>query len=368
MDFTLPTEAELLRDLTGTILSDRATPTRHAELDRAGGWWDLETHRLLAESGVVGATIPEQFGGTGLSQLELHLALVEVGAHAARVPLWEVAVVTRALAAHGTDAQCDHHLARLAAGEVSVVPALVEHGVSDPTRPRTTAHREGTRWRINGGKTQVARFGTDTDFLVSAVTEEGTGLFLVPAGTPGVLTEEQNSVTQRPGLRLTLTDVVVDDTARVGGVDSAAHADVLRHAVAALASIGAGVSRGALGAAAEYTSAREQFGQPIGTFQAVRQRLADAWIDVRAMEVTALQAAWCLSTGADAEHAVDVAKFWAADGGHRVLHTVQHVHGGMGIDLDNHLHHRYRMAKWVEFTLGTATHQLRRIGASLSTL
>jgi alkylation response protein AidB-like acyl-CoA dehydrogenase len=110
-----------------------------------------------------------------------------------------------------------------------------------------------------------------------------------------------------------------------------------------------------------------QFGRPIGAFQAVAQRLADAYIDVEAVRLTMWQAAWLLSAGdALADEAVATAKFWAADAGHRVAHTAVHVHGGLGIDVSYPVHRYFVAAKGNEFALGGATAQLRRIGAELA--
>ena len=118
----------------------------------------------------------------------------------------------------------------------------------------------------------------------------------------------------------------------------------------------------ALELTAEYARSREQFGRPIGSFQAVAQRLADAYIDVEAVGLTMWQAAWLLAAGRPGDPevgaAVASAKFWAADAGHRVAHTAVHVHGGMGIDTSYPLHRYFVAAKRAEFTLGGATAQL----------
>jgi hypothetical protein len=115
-----------------------------------------------------------------------------------------------------------------------------------------------------------------------------------------------------------------------------------------------------------------QFARPIGSFQAVAQRLADAWIDVEAIRLTMWQAAWRLSAELSSpgsqygDTAIATAKFWAADAGHRVAHTAVHVHGGVGIDVSYPLHRYFAAAKHNEFALGGATTQLRRIGAELA--
>jgi alkylation response protein AidB-like acyl-CoA dehydrogenase len=127
-----------------------------------------------------------------------------------------------------------------------------------------------------------------------------------------------------------------------------------------------GVLERALELTAEYARSRVQFGRPIGSFQAVAQRLADGYIDVEAVRLTMWQAAWRLSAGLPADTAVATAKFWAADAGHRVAHTAVHVHGGVGIDTAYPLHRYFSAAKHNEFVLGGATAQLRRIGAALA--
>src|SRR5712692_10493880 len=115
---------------------------------------------------------------------------------------------------------------------------------------------------------------------------------------------------------------------------------------------------------AEYARSREQFGRPIGSFQAVAQRLADAYVDVEAVRLTMWQAAWLLASddpgAVAAVAAVAAAKFWAAEAGHRVAHTAVHVHGGLGIDTSYPVHRYFTAAAHYEFALGGATAQLRR--------
>ncbi|GGU17805.1 acyl-CoA dehydrogenase family protein [Lentzea flava] len=125
-----------------------------------------------------------------------------------------------------------------------------------------------------------------------------------------------------------------------------------------------GVTERALELTADYARTRVQFDRPIGSFQAVAQRLADAYIDVAAIRLTLWQAAWRLSEGLDAAAEVATAKFWAADAGHRVAHTAVHVHGGTGIDMSHEVHRYFTAAKRAEFELGGATAQLLRLSAA----
>ena len=105
---------------------------------------------------------------------------------------------------------------------------------------------------------------------------------------------------------------------------------------------------------------------PIASFQAVGQRAADAYIDAEAVRLTALQAAWRISEGLPAANATAAAKVWAAEGGQRVVHTAQHLHGGVGVDRDYPVHRYFLYAKQLELTLGGGTRQLLKLGAMLA--
>jgi 3-oxocholest-4-en-26-oyl-CoA dehydrogenase beta subunit len=137
-------------------------------------------------------------------------------------------------------------------------------------------------------------------------------------------------------------------------------------ATVGLCALQLGVTERALELTAGYAQRRQQFGKPIGSFQAVAQRLADAYIDVEGIRLTLWQAAWRLDSELPGGAELATAKFWAAEAGHRVAHTAVHVHGGVGIDLDGEVHRYFAAAKHNEFALGGATAQLRRIGAGLA--
>jgi alkylation response protein AidB-like acyl-CoA dehydrogenase len=117
---------------------------------------------------------------------------------------------------------------------------------------------------------------------------------------------------------------------------------------------------------AAYLSEREQFGRPLGKFQAVQQRVADAYIDVEAMRWTMWQASWLIDEGVPASDEVAIAKYWAAEGGHRVLAAAQHLHGGIGVDIEYPLHRYTLGAKHLELTLGGSSRHLARLGASMA--
>ena len=166
--------------------------------------------------------------------------------------------------------------------------------------------------------------------------------------------------------RLDLDGVVVAGDRLIGAADGVAAARLRQLLVLAGAAEQLGITEGALRLTSSYAKTREQFGRPIGTFQAVSQRLADGYIDVLGQRLTLWQAAWRLSEELPAETEVAIAKLWAADAGHRLAHTTIHVHGGVGIDLDGEAHRYFTSAKRFEFLHGAATEQALIIGRALA--
>ena len=173
---------------------------------------------------------------------------------------------------------------------------------------------------------------------------------------------------RQPHFQLTLEGVAVAATEILGDPERGAEivAWLTQRAVTASCAVQAGVSERALRMTAEYTTGRMQFDRPVGSFQAVHMRAGDAFIDVEAMQLTWWDAAWRLEAGQPADDEVAIAKYWAAEAGQRVGYATQHLHGGIGIDVDYPLHRYYLWAKQIELTLGSAAVQLERIGARLA--
>src|SRR5262249_18725061 len=152
---------------------------------------------------------------------------------------------------------------------------------------------------------------------------------------------------------------------RLGSSDQAAPW-LIDRAVVGLCALQVGVAEAALALAASYTSTRHQFGKPLSTFQGVAHKAADAFIDIAAMRATLWQAAWRLSEGPDAARDVLVAKWWPAEGGQHVVHLTQHLHGGIGADIDYPVHRYFLWGKQIETTLGGSSQQLARLGRELA--
>jgi len=353
MDFTLTEAQEELAGLARRILADRVTPEslgRHGE-----GGFDRELWRELAKAGIVDAALPSPIGG-GYGLLEQCSVLIEIGRAVAPVPyLPTVTMAASALAEFGSPELLERWAVPAVRGEKILAVALPDIGAPCGF----TAQSSGGQWRVSGAQTAVP-FGAFADgFLVPAETPQGVAVFLVDdVGAP-----PQRTIDHADAALVQASDA----PATLVGEPGSGVAEWLRlRGTAGLCALQLGVLDSALHRTAEYTKQRKQFDHAIAAFQAVRQRLADAYLDVEAVRLTLWQAAWRLSDGLPAAEEVATAKYWAAEAGHRVAHTAVHLHGGVGIDVDYPLHRYFAAAKRNEFTLGGATAQLRALGDLLA--
>ncbi|MGO3326988.1 acyl-CoA dehydrogenase family protein [Gordonia sp. (in: high G+C Gram-positive bacteria)] len=366
MDFT-PTEAAGdLTALTTDITARLATRERTAELEAARAPIDADLWREVAGAGLLGLAAPSEVvgdAGADLTTLETTATATVLGRALARLPYPQHAVAAvPLLAAHGGDA-LRGLLGRAVVGDAVISAAVEEDLGFDLLVPSTTVSPDA---RVTGTKVNVPYADAADALLVVAASADGPVAVVIEVG-PGVTVVETRSTGLSPVYSVSFENAA--GTVLEGGADTVLHArDLLRIGVAADQ---CGVVAGALAATADYAREREQFGRKIGSFQAVAQRLADAYIDAQALELTVAQAAWLLSGAADTDSAettaaVDTAAFWSADAGHRVAHTAVHVHGGVGLDTSHPVHRFFLRAKQNEFTYGSAPVTLSELGAALA--
>jgi acyl-CoA dehydrogenase len=370
MDF-IQNEADAeLASLSRKVLTDQLTPERLRAAEDAGDGFDPALWADLAATGVLAAALPESLGGAGLGLLAQCAVLTELGREVAPVPyLPSIVLGASALARFGTPDQQQRWGAAAARGELILTAALAEEDGDDPRSPSASAERVAGSggWTLSGVKTTVFAAPLAGLMLVPAATPPGVTVFLVDPADAGVTVQRQQ-VTGGLAGRAVLDGVRLAGDRVLGSPAAGREITgwLVAHATVGLCALQYGVAARALELTSAYAQSRVQFGKPIGGFQAVAQRLADAYIDVEAIRLTMWQAAWLLAAGLPCDTEVATAKFWAADAGHRVAHTAVHVHGGVGIDLDYPLHRYFVAAKQNEFALGGATAQLRRIGAALA--
>lgn len=372
MDFSLSEEQQAVRDLAGQIIGEISTPEHLTEIERAGdpkGPFDANLWSALAEAGLLGIAVSEGSGGQGLDFVALAQVVELVGSVAAYAPVVETLVsAADTIDRFGTDEQRSTWLPRIVDGSLIATAAtaefvgdLVTEGLSAPA---TTATASGDGWVLDGTKACVpSGLRAELVLVPATLADGGVGIFLVDVADAQV---ERQDGPLLPEATLTLTRLSVGADRLLGGTgaDGRAIVDSLAtRTTAALCALEAGAARSALKLGAEYTSEREQFGKKVATFQAVGQRLGDAYVDAEAISLTAAQAVWRISTGEDATDAVAIAKFWAAEGGQRVVHAATHVHGGVGVDREYPLHRYFLLTRQIELTLGGATQSLLALGA-----
>jgi 3-oxocholest-4-en-26-oyl-CoA dehydrogenase beta subunit len=367
VDFTESESQAELAALAREILAKQLTEQRLREAETGPDRFDPALWSDLAGSGVLSAALPEQLGGDGLGLLEQCSVLIELGRAVAPVPyLASVVLGAGAVARFGSQDQQRRWAEPAGRGELILTAALAEEDGGEPAAPSATAQPDGDGWLLSGVKTTVPAAPLAALMLVPAAVPGGVAVFGVAPSDEGVTVQRQELTGGEPAGRVRM-DRVRLGSGRVLGSPADGVADWLQAVgTVGLCATAAGIAGRALELTAEYARSREQFGRPVGAFQAVAQRLADAFIDTEAIRLTMWQAAWRLSAGLPCAAEVATAKFWAADAGHRVAHTAVHVHGGVGIDLSYPLQRYFTAATHAEFALGGASAQLRRLGAALA--
>lgn len=359
MDFTRSEAARDLSGLVGTIVDAVCTPDHQRMLDGLGQRFDTTLWRKLIDADILSAAAPEPIGGGGYGVLEQTAILTALGRQLAAVPYLEsVVLAAGALARFGSEELQRSWAAPAVTGQRVLTVALDGELGQGPVQ----AAASGDGFRLTGTRTQVP-FGPVADaFLVPAETDSGTKVFLVTADEVTVTALQTTG--QNSSAELDLAGVAVDADRTIGGADTLAWLTTRR--ALGLTAYQLGVLERALQLTAEYARTREQFDRPIGSFQAVSQRLADSYIDLKGLRLTCVQASWRLSEELPADIEVATAAFWAAEAGHRIAHTAVHVHGGVGIDMDHTVHRYFTTAKQIEFALGGATGALRVIGREMA--
>ncbi len=357
MDLTPSQDQQSIIDLSSQIVRDRCTPDTLRSLERDGVVHDAVLWAALVDADLVGLALPEHAGGAGYGLTEASMVAAAVGAGAAMVPFVEAVACGRSLATAG-----DALAGAIAQGTV-VVPALREDPDARETScPNTSASLAGDEWTLTGEKRLVAGATEATHLLVSGHDGNEVALFVVAASAA-----EGVDSTTLAGQVLRSVRLDATPARRVDHPDGLEALTTLLHELRVLrcAQLG-GVASGALRLAADHCKERHQFGSPIGTFQAVAHRMADSWLDVNLIQATARQAAWRTDNELPSRQAAASAAMWACEGSQRVVHAAQHVHGGIGVDIDYPVHRYFRWAKDLELQLGGASACTRDLGAAIA--
>jgi 3-oxocholest-4-en-26-oyl-CoA dehydrogenase beta subunit len=389
VDFTLSEEqqaaAEAARAVFADVVPGGGLPSPAVGTEPIADDIDRELWQALTKSDLPGITLGEQYGGSGLDPVAWCLVLRESAQVLARVPLLETGAAALAVQRYGSEEQRLRLLPEVAAGRLLL--GVAPHGRSgheaadtgvraDPAGGTSSGTDAGAGgWTLHGSQTAVPYARVMDRVLVPARCAAGTLLLLVDPHAPGVELRRQVSARGEPMAEMVFDGVRLEPSAQLGPVaPDGGNWQYLRGLlVVGTAALCLGLGERILRITADYTGGREQFGHPVASFQAVAMQVADRYIDLRAMEVTLWQAAWRI--GLDEPElpghlplAADLAtaKVWSAEGVRGIASTAQHLHGGIGADLDYPLHRYHAWAKYLELFLGPAPAFEEELGAVLA--
>jgi alkylation response protein AidB-like acyl-CoA dehydrogenase len=363
VDLTLDDDQQLLA-ASARQLFERTYTTESARVaeDSPEGY-SLELWTRARELGWPGIALPEAAGGAGYGMVELVVLAEELGRGAATLPLLSSYAATLPLLWAGPDALRERWLGRLAGGEAVAALAVEDPRAEGPLRTSPA----GRGWTLSGTKLAV-RFGEAADLLVVRADLDGTPMLLaVPRDASGVTCSRHDTFAPDPLAAVTFDGTVVttDDVVGDGPVleRAGAHQAVVDTAYAV------GLAGGALKLAVDHASNREQFGRPIGVNQAVSHQCVDMRVEIDAMRVLSLQAAWRLDRFDDdpggASRAVALANAYARDVLPGIFARAHQVHGAIGFTMEYDLQLYTRRAKAYELTGGGAAQHREQVARAL---
>jgi alkylation response protein AidB-like acyl-CoA dehydrogenase len=369
MDLTFDDDQLLLAESARQLFERSYTTEAAREAEEQPDGFSADLWRQAVELGWPGIALPESCGGAGYGALELAVLAEELGRGAATLPLLSSYAATLPLVWTGSDALRSRWLAPLAAGEA--IAALAVTGPRGGEQLQLTGVAGG--WTLSGTKIAVP-FGGVADLLVVSVDPAGgaPSLVAVAADAPGIVRARHATFAPEPFASVTFTDVEVATDDVVG--DGLVLARALAHQTVVDTAYAVGLAGGALALAVDHATNREQFGRPIGVNQAVSHQCVDMRVEIDAMRVLALQAAWRLDrhTGsldgdpAGAARAVALANAYARDVLPGIFARAHQVHGAIGFTMEYDLQLYTRRAKAYElFGGGSAAPHLEQVARSL---
>jgi alkylation response protein AidB-like acyl-CoA dehydrogenase len=372
MNFSFSDDQVLLKNSVRSALDEQCKSAHvRAMMEDSKGYGE-PLWGEMAKLGWLGLPFAEEYGGAGLGLVELCLVLEEMGRAAYPGPyVSSVVLGGLGLVLGGTEAQKERWLSAIASGTARLSAALVEESLDwDPASTTATATKTAEGWELSGVKRFVPWAHVADAILVPARAPEGVSLFLVDPRAPGV------SLTPMVGIDLgsrwsemRLGDVAVKADAVVGllgGATSLLEALLRRAAVCASAEM-LGAARRCLDISVAYAKVREQFGQPIGSFQAIRHKCAEMLLGVESAHSTVYYAAWALNAGAeDAAVAASICKSYVSEAARKVCGEAIQAHGGIGFTWEYDLHLYFKRAKALEVLFGDAEYHRELIVRSVA--
>ena len=369
MNFDLDQEHELVRSTVREFAQERVAPVAE-ELDREGRF-PYELVAELGELGLMGMTIPEEYGGAGADTLSYAIAVEELTRVDSSVAITLAAhhsLGTLPIYYYGSEEQRRERLPELASGKKLAAFGLTEPDAgSDAGATRTHAELRDGNWIVNGSKIFITNAGTDITACVTITAGTGDNEIsniIVPNGTAGY---EISKPMKKLGWRasdtreLSFKDCAVPERNLLGprGNGFQQFLEILDGGRISVAAMGVGLAQGAYDLAYAYAQERKQFGQPIARFQAVQFKLADMATEIEAGRTMVYKAAWLKDQGRDFGLAAAQAKLYTGELSNRAVNWGLQIHGGYGYMDEYAISRLYRDQKILE--IGEGTNEVQRM-------
>ena len=372
MDFTLNEEQQLLKDSVDRFVADNYDLAQRRELVAADDGFSRDHWKMMAELGWLGAALPEEYGGIGGGAVETMVLMEGFGRGLVVEPYFASIVLGGNLIQQGgSDAQKAELLPKVADGSLILAFGYAERQARyDLFDVESTAKKSGSGYILDGHKGVVIHGGAADKIVVSARSAggardtDGITLFLVDADAPGVTVRDYQTIDGQRAAEVALENVEVSGDAVIGLVDGGLPIieDVTRRAIAALAAEAVGVMDTMQSLTNEYLKTREQFGRPIGKFQALQHRMVDILIACEesrsSMLVATLRVDEEDATARD--KASTAAKVKIGQCGRFVGQNSIQLHGGMGMTDEMHISHYFKRLTMIDTMFGDHAYHLKR--------
>ncbi len=366
MNFALSEEQQMLQSMAKEFVSRESSMKRIRALREDETGFSRDIWKKMADLGWLGMVFPENHGGQDLGMVEMAVVLEELGRGLMPEPVVSTVLMGGfALLLGGSEAQKSEWLPRIASGDALLALAYLEkQSRYDPFDVSTTAKQDGSGWVLNGEKTFVPDASASGAILVSARASgnrrdrEGVELFLVDPKAKGVTVEEVPVMDCRKHAHVRLENVQVDGEVRLqgGAPPDQVLEGALERATVGLCAEMLGAMNEAFSMTVGYLKERKQFGVPIGSFQALKHRAADEFVQTELARSSVYYAAMCIDEGMpDVSPAVSTAKARCNDAFHLVANESIQMHGGIGMTDEHDIGFYFKRARVAEATLGDST-------------
>lgn len=371
MDFSFTEEQTLLRNSVQKYLQNTYDFDTRRKVSKSDAGWRKEVYAYFAENGLLGAAIPEDFGGLGGSAVDTMIIAEEFGRALVIEPFIQNAVIAAGfLKAAGSTAQKETLLPAIAAGEIVFAFAYAEpQGRYNLADLVTTAAKSGNGFTLNGYKAVVSGAPWADKLIVTARTSggqrdaDGVTVFVVDKNAKGVSTRDYPTVDGQRASEVTLENVTVGADAVIGEVGGGLKIveKVTDEAIAALSAEAIGAMKVLNDTTIEYSKTRKQFGTPIGKFQVLQHRMVDMFMNYeQSVSITYMVTLKLEEEEAERKKAASAAKVQIGKAGRFIGQQAVQIHGGMGMTDELNVGHYFKRLTVIDTQFGNVDHHLKR--------